>query len=275
MKKTIVALALAAFMSPVNAVPGGEGNNTGCNGVGNPNSPCEGNGGNSGGGSGSDTDYGYFKISKTTKVSTKSTNSLTNDISMGQHQSMDQWQSQGQSQGQIATGGLGGQGGQGGSSISNATGGRGGQGGEGGEGGMGGQGGKGGMAIGGDQQQKLVGGTQEINIGGSTYEAPKMPVNTAVASVGITTASCYVAGGAAGSGAAVSLSISGAIKDEDCEWRVKQAYRLTFGNQRTVDIATQLIQMDAEDDLAEALAKKAERKNVKTANSGVFGLTNY
>jgi hypothetical protein len=41
MKRTFLALALfTAFAA--NATPGGEGNNTGCNGVGNANSPCAG-----------------------------------------------------------------------------------------------------------------------------------------------------------------------------------------------------------------------------------------
>jgi len=54
MKHLILVISIL-FSINAYAVPGGEGNNTGCNGVGNPNSPCEGNdngGGNNGGGDG-------------------------------------------------------------------------------------------------------------------------------------------------------------------------------------------------------------------------------
>ena len=46
MKKSfaILAAALMLAVSSAHATPGGEGNNTGCNGVGNPNSPCGGGG---------------------------------------------------------------------------------------------------------------------------------------------------------------------------------------------------------------------------------------
>ena len=52
MNKLIHGLALTLVLGTTAALatPGGEGNNTGCNGVGNPNSPCEGQGGNGGGG---------------------------------------------------------------------------------------------------------------------------------------------------------------------------------------------------------------------------------
>jgi len=54
--KYVYALAIALVLGTTGALatPGGEGNNTGCNGVGNPNSPCEGNPGNGGGGNGGD-----------------------------------------------------------------------------------------------------------------------------------------------------------------------------------------------------------------------------
>ena len=52
MNKSIYAIAIALVLGTTGALatPGGEGNNTGCNGVGNPNSPCEGQGGNGGNG---------------------------------------------------------------------------------------------------------------------------------------------------------------------------------------------------------------------------------
>lgn len=51
MKRVLLALALfTAFAA--SATPGGEGNNTGCNGVGNANSPCAGTGNGGAGGNG-------------------------------------------------------------------------------------------------------------------------------------------------------------------------------------------------------------------------------
>jgi hypothetical protein len=47
MKKTILVLAIL-IATAAHATPGGEGNNTGCNGVGNANSPCAGSPGNGG-----------------------------------------------------------------------------------------------------------------------------------------------------------------------------------------------------------------------------------
>lgn len=48
----LVAAAAAVMSLPAWATPGGEGNNTGCNGVGNVNSPCNGGGGGDNGGGG-------------------------------------------------------------------------------------------------------------------------------------------------------------------------------------------------------------------------------
>lgn len=50
MKRTVLSLALASLCFVAQATPGGEGNNTGCNGQGNPNSPCTGSGGAGGAG---------------------------------------------------------------------------------------------------------------------------------------------------------------------------------------------------------------------------------
>lgn len=50
MKKVFFGLVVALAMSAAMATPGGEHNNTGCNGQGNANSPCAGNGGAGGAG---------------------------------------------------------------------------------------------------------------------------------------------------------------------------------------------------------------------------------
>lgn len=61
MNKFIYALATTLVLGTTVALanPGGEGNNTGCNGQGNPNSPCEGGGGN--GGAGSNSNQGQLQ----------------------------------------------------------------------------------------------------------------------------------------------------------------------------------------------------------------------
>ena len=266
MKLTILALITAVAL-PVYAAPGGESGNTNCNGVGNPNSPCEGNNGGSQG-SGSNSDYGYSVVTNTLKTSSKTTNNLVNTIDMQQNQAQNQWQ--GQKQAAVGVG-LGGsssaRGGyataSGGSSdqTQSAHGGA----------GYGGNG-YGGAGYGGASKSVNEGNHQQIVVEGSRYEAPDIPVNSSIATVGITTASCYVSGGGAGNTGAVSISISGAIKDEDCEWRVKQAYRLTYGNERTIEIAHKLIEMDAEEDYAKAVAKQAERKNTKKVSGNSLGL---
>lgn len=50
MKRTITIAILSLTALAANATPGGEHNNTGCNGRGNSNSPCSGSGGNGGAG---------------------------------------------------------------------------------------------------------------------------------------------------------------------------------------------------------------------------------
>lgn len=52
LKFSLAGLVLAAFAFTAQATPGGEGENTGCNGVGNANSPCAGGGGGNTGGAG-------------------------------------------------------------------------------------------------------------------------------------------------------------------------------------------------------------------------------
>jgi hypothetical protein len=90
MRLILVILASLMLAAPVYANGGGEGNNTGCNGVGNPNSPCEQDDGNGGGGD-----------------PTGGTNTNTNTNSNTNTNTNEQWQgqAQGQIQGQIATGG--------------------------------------------------------------------------------------------------------------------------------------------------------------------------
>ena len=79
MKRLFVLVAMLALSGAAFAVDGGEGNNTGCNGVGNPNSPCD----TSGGGGGGDTGGG-----------------TGGDVSQWQGQAQGQFQLQGQVQGQ-------------------------------------------------------------------------------------------------------------------------------------------------------------------------------
>ena len=77
-------LFLAAFIGifiavPALADPGGEGNNTGCNGVGNENSPCAGQGGDGGsGGAGGSITIGDVTIDQTTTLTTGDTNVTLN-----------------------------------------------------------------------------------------------------------------------------------------------------------------------------------------------------
>jgi hypothetical protein len=83
--KTIIMIALLALAGNAYAVQGGEGNNTGCNGQGNPNSPCEGNdnGGKRNGGPdgigfsyyGGDTAILHGGTTATTTVDTRVSNS--------------------------------------------------------------------------------------------------------------------------------------------------------------------------------------------------------
>jgi len=113
MKNLVTLLALMMLAAPVYATGGGEGNNTGCNGQGNPNSPCNpgggdddngGNGGNGGqggnGGNGTGVGVGVgvgIGIGGGADVDVSNDNTNTNTNTQGQQQ--------GQIQGQIATGG--------------------------------------------------------------------------------------------------------------------------------------------------------------------------
>ncbi len=72
MKNLIVLIAvisLVSFTTLANAESGGEGNNTGCNGQGNANSPCVGQGGNGG------------SATINNKVSNKISNKINNKVS--------------------------------------------------------------------------------------------------------------------------------------------------------------------------------------------------
>lgn len=84
MNKSIYALAIALVLGTTTALatPGGEPNNTGCNGVGNPNSPCEGQGGNGGnggnGGSGGSGGDGGNAINTSTNTNTNTAGATSN-----------------------------------------------------------------------------------------------------------------------------------------------------------------------------------------------------
>lgn len=85
----LIGLALAA--GPASAAQGGEGNNTGCNGQGNPNSPCVNNGGAGGaGGAGGSAAATATATAVSTAVSVSS-------ASAHQRQDQQQGQYQGQS----------------------------------------------------------------------------------------------------------------------------------------------------------------------------------
>jgi len=89
MKKLIIGIAVLclACVVPVYADSGGEGNNTGCNGVGNENSPCAGQGGNGGnggnGGKGGSVKSKIKNINKNTNtnsISNKINNTISNKV---------------------------------------------------------------------------------------------------------------------------------------------------------------------------------------------------
>lgn len=96
----VIAASLLLF-SAAFAAQGGEGNNTGCNGVGNPNSPCQGtvNNGGQGGQGGVGVGVGIGGGAKVTNTVTN-TNVNAQSQAQGQKQSQRQSQKQGQAQGQ-------------------------------------------------------------------------------------------------------------------------------------------------------------------------------
>lgn len=109
MKKVIFVVAAAVLSASAWATQGGEGSNTGCNGVGNANSPCAGNGGAGGaggqggaGGTGIGVGVGVgvgVGIAGASSASTAvSSNANTNTNILGQQQGQMQGQQQGQSQ---------------------------------------------------------------------------------------------------------------------------------------------------------------------------------
>jgi hypothetical protein len=87
MKKliTLIAVLSLVFVTPVLAGSGGEGNNTGCNGQGNANSPCAGNGGNGGNVTVKDSGNSTNKISNDIKntINASSKNNLNNRVNTG------------------------------------------------------------------------------------------------------------------------------------------------------------------------------------------------
>jgi hypothetical protein len=81
MRKFLILFALVAlFVAPAGlafAAGGGEGNNTGCNGVGNPNSPCSGAAGGGGGDTGGGGGAAAATASATSSSSSSSSASAT------------------------------------------------------------------------------------------------------------------------------------------------------------------------------------------------------
>lgn len=118
MKHLIIAALVALLSSPVLAAQGGEGDNTGCNGQGNHNSPCAGTGGQGGnGGNGGQGGAGGTGVGIAGAVAIAGSSSNAAAVALG-----------GAARGGNATasGGSGGQGGRGGSATSRANGGQGG-----------------------------------------------------------------------------------------------------------------------------------------------------
>ena len=110
MKKTLLAFALLAAVGLANATNhgGGEYNNTGCNGVGNKNSPCKGDKGDTGpqgpkGDKGDKGDKGNTGPQGPKGDAGNSTATATQGQVQGQQQGQVQGQQQGQTQ--VATGG--------------------------------------------------------------------------------------------------------------------------------------------------------------------------
>jgi hypothetical protein len=86
-KKTFVMLALSFAVSSAFAAQGGEGNNTGCNGQGNPESPCQGGAGGAGGQGGAG---GNANNSTVNVINNRSVNRNRNEQSQGQSQNQGQ-----------------------------------------------------------------------------------------------------------------------------------------------------------------------------------------
>jgi len=235
----LIAAAVAVVSTPLWAASGGEGNNTNCNGVGNPNSPCVGNGGGNGGGGGAGGNGGAggtggaggaggTGIGVGIGVANAGASSLSTSSAESQSTS-----------GATAAGGAG-YGGAGGAGYGGA-----------GYGGAGGQA----AARGGDQQQTAVGGagyggtqSQSATADGGTQSqhataqggsadnagnsqsitvneaAPPSSVtikNTpdAYAPIASPTAPCRVAHSAGGSGPGFGISLGSSTLDEGCDAR--------------------------------------------------------
>ena len=136
MKKVFFGLVVALAMSAAMATPGGEGNNTGCNGQGNANSPCAGNGGAGGaggqGGVGIGVGVGIAGAASNATAVSSNLNSNSNTNILGQQQGQMQGQQQGIANSgnssatggnasSVATGGAGGNASAQGNGSGNAT----------------------------------------------------------------------------------------------------------------------------------------------------------
>jgi hypothetical protein len=219
MKQTLLVVLMAASFG-VLAATGGEGGNTNCNGVGNPNSPCVGTGGsngnNGGGGSSGGTGVGEAEAKADSKASSRSNSNATNKTNVKttirSSNRTNVTNAPVNTNTNTATGGMGG---RGGSANSKAT---------------------GGNATVGDVTSTATGGNQSQtseatanNAGNSqtiTFSNPAAPsevtiTNTpdAYAPISAPTSPCRVAYSGGGSGPGFGISIGASALDEGCDTR--------------------------------------------------------
>jgi hypothetical protein len=204
MKHLIISVALVAIAGLAHATPGGEGNNTGCNGVGNANSPCTGtnNTGGAGGAGGTGVGVGVgIAAAQANAAAIAASNASAN-----QAQGQQQGQAQSSRNTNTATGGAGGH--------ATATGG----------------------ASGGNT---LAGGAVTVSVEGAkgdTYIAPaqeRNPVATAYAApLTAANGTCMGSTSAGAQGVSLGVSFGTTWKDDDCNGRYDAAALIQAGQPR-------------------------------------------
>jgi hypothetical protein len=203
LKFSLAGLVLAALALSAHATPGGEGNNTGCNGVGNANSPCTGTGntggtggaGGQGGSGGTGIGVGVGIAAAQANAAAVAASNASANAAANQAQGQQQGQQQGQSQSSrnTATGGAGGR--------ATATGGS-----------------SGGNTLSTGAVAVTVEGAK-----GDTYIAPaqeRNPVATAYAAPVIASnGTCMGSSSGGGQGAAIGISFATTWTDNSCDIR--------------------------------------------------------
>ena len=284
MRMTIMAALLAASFSAF-ATPGGEGDNTDCNGVGNPNSPCVGTGG-SGSGSGGNSraigvgvgiGVGVAGATANNQTKVQVNNQVSNEVRTSNRTVV----TNGNTNTNTATGGVGhgGQGGAGGSAT--ATGGNASV-------GAISTSAQGGTGQGGNASQSQSastgaststssastdGNTQILNVGGSVTNNPSdiKVLNTpdSYAPIASPTAPCRVAYSGGGSGPGFGISIGASALDEGCDARedARLLYNLGMHNEA-------ILRLCAKPELNAALGarcpKQPEKEEVKYVSDSLF-----